>query len=137
MRPPALMRGPEEENRGATAPAARRPRNVHEGGQSGIVAPAQRKQALGNKGAVEPCERHHVGDGAECNQIEVAKQIGLGLAAFQYPRAAQLAIERDHGHEDEPDRGEMAEPRRSSSRLGLTTAARREAVHRPDDGRSP
>ena len=68
---------PEQE---AEMPGLRRAaqaRDVHQRGQSDILAPAQRQQALGDEGAVETLERHHVGDGAERDQIEQAEQIGL------------------------------------------------------------
>ena len=86
------------------------PRHVHQRGQPDMVAPAHRDQALGDEGAVEALERHHVGDGAERDQIEEAEQIGLRPRAGPEAARAQLAVDRDHGHEHEPDRGEMAEP---------------------------
>ncbi len=52
----------------AEVPGLRRPaqaRNIHQGSEPRIVAPAQRQESLGHKGAVEPPERNHVGHGAE------------------------------------------------------------------------
>ena len=53
------------------------PRHVHQRGQPDVVAAAQRQQSLGDEGAVETLERHHVGDGAERDDVEPAEQIGL------------------------------------------------------------
>ena len=53
------------------------PRHIHQRGEAGIVAAAHRQQALGDEGAVEALERHHVGDGAERHDIEPAEQVGL------------------------------------------------------------
>src|SRR5260370_31288684 len=36
--------------------------DIHQGGEPGIVAAAQRQQTLGDESAVETLERHHVGD---------------------------------------------------------------------------
>ena len=77
MRPPALMRGPEQE---AEMVGLRRPaqaRHIHQRGQPDMLAPAQRDQPLGDEGAVEPLQRHHVGDGAERHEIERGEQIRL------------------------------------------------------------
>ena len=73
------------------------------------LAPAQRDEALGDKGAVEPDERHHIGDGAERNVVQKQQQIGLG--PFRGPKAAraQDAVHSHDGHEDEPDRSKMTE----------------------------
>ena len=51
------------------------PRAVHQRGESGMIAPAQRHEALGDEGAVEALERHHIGDRAERHQIEKAEKI--------------------------------------------------------------
>ena len=56
---------------------AAEPRHVHQRGEPDMLAPAHRDQALGDEGAVEPLERHHVGDGAERDQVEQVEQIGL------------------------------------------------------------
>ena len=64
----------------AEMPGLRRagqPRDVHQRGQAEMLAPPQRDQALGDEGAVEALERHHVGDRAERDQIEHRQQIGL------------------------------------------------------------
>ena len=53
------------------------PRHVHQRGRAEMLAPAQRDQALGDEGAVEALERHHVGDGAERDQMQRGQQIGL------------------------------------------------------------
>ena len=53
------------------------PRDVHQSGQAEVFAPAQRQQALGDEGAVEPLERHDVRHGAERDQMQRAEQIRL------------------------------------------------------------
>ena len=56
-------------------------RGIHQRGQPDIVAPAHGEQAFGDEGAVEALERHHVGDGAERDEVERAEEIGLGRAS--------------------------------------------------------
>ena len=69
-------------------------------------------QPLRNEGAVEPLERHDVGDGAERHKVERVEQVGLGAQHMPEAALAQLAVHRDHGHEHEADRSEMVEPRK-------------------------
>ena len=85
------------------------PRHIHQADMAGALAPAQRDQALGDESAVEPDQRHHVGDGAERHIVEERQQIGLGPLRGPKAARAQHPVDRHHGHEDEPDRGEMAE----------------------------
>ncbi len=109
MRPPALMRGPEQE---AEVPALRRPgqaRGIHQGGQADMLAPAHREQALLNEGAIEPLERHHVGHRAERHQIERVEQVRLGTQHMPEAALAQLAVDRDHRHEHEAAGRELIE----------------------------
>ncbi len=109
MRPPALMRGP-----------SRKPRCQASGGPDSratsmrldkprLLAPAQHLQSLGDEGAIEPDQRHHVGDGAERHVVEQGQQIGFGPRIGPKTAGAQLAIDRHHRHEHEPDRGEITE----------------------------
>ena len=51
------------------------------------LAPAQRDQAFGDEGAIEPDQRHHVGDGAERDIVEEREQIGLGPLRASKSRA--------------------------------------------------
>ena len=85
------------------------PRHIHETDKSRLLAPAQHQQALGDEGAIEPDQRHHVGDGAERHVVEERQQIGLGPRLGPKTAGAQFAIDRHHGHEHEPDRGEITE----------------------------
>ena len=87
----------------------RQPRHIHQAHRPRPLAPAQRDQTLGDEGAVEPDQRHDIGDGAERDVVEETEQIGLRPLARQKPRCAQNAIDRDDGHEGQPDGGEMAE----------------------------
>ena len=75
-------------------------------------------QALGDEGAVEPLERHDVGDGAERHKVERVEQVGLGAQHMPEAALAQLPVHRDHDHEHEADRGEMGGPRRIVCRFG-------------------
>ena len=74
-----------------------------------MLAPPHRQQSLGDEGAVEPLERHHVGDGAERDQVEQIEQVRLRPRRAPEAAPAQFAVHRHHGHEHQPDRGEMAE----------------------------
>ena len=71
---------PEQE---AEMPGLRRagqPRHVHQRGLPDVLAAAQRNQALGDEGAVEADQRHHVGDRAERDQMQQRQQVGLAAA---------------------------------------------------------
>jgi len=90
---------------------AAEPRDIHQGGEPGIVAPTQRQQTLGDESAIEALERHHIGDRSERHQIEEPEKIRF--RPFRRPKSprAQFAIDRDHGHEHEAHGGEVAERR--------------------------
>ena len=75
-----------------------------------MLTPAERNQTLRDEGAVEPLERHDIGDGAERDQMQERQQIGLAPQAGPEAAPAQFARERDQRQEDQTDRGEMAEP---------------------------
>ena len=101
---------PEHE---AEMPGLRRavePRHVHQRGEADMVAAAQRDQSLGDEGAVEPGQRHDVGDGAERDVMQHAEQIRLRPLAGPEAARAQFAVDRDQRDEHEADGGEMAEP---------------------------
>ena len=98
---------------------AAEPREIHERGQPDIVPPPQRKQALGDEGAVEALERHHIGHGAERDQIEEAEEIGLRTLERPKSARAQRAVERNDSHEHEADGGEMAELRQVIEPVGI------------------
>ena len=73
------------------------------------LAPAQRDQPLGDERAVEPDQRHHVGNRAERDVVKKRQQIGLGPLVGPKTAPAQHPVHRHDGHENEPDGGEMAE----------------------------
>ena len=79
--------------------------------ESRLLAPAQHQQTLGDEGTIEPDQRHHVGDGTERHVVEEGQQIGFGPRIGPKTAGAQFAIDRHHGHEHEPDCGEIAEAR--------------------------
>ena len=98
----------------AEMPGLRRavqPRDIHQRGVADMIAAAQRDQALRDEGAVEPDQRHDIGDGAERDVMQHADKIRL--RPFRGPEAArpQFAVDRDQRDEHEADRGEMAEAR--------------------------
>ena len=78
---------PEQEAEMPGLGRAAEPRDIHQGGEPGIVAPTQRQQPLGDEGAVEALERHHVGNRAERDQVEQAEEIGLAAAPASRIRA--------------------------------------------------
>ena len=86
-------------------------RDIHQGGEPGIVAAAQRQQTLGDESAVETLERHHVGDRSERHQIEEPEEVWFRPLRRPKSTRAQFAIDRDHGHEHEADGREVAERR--------------------------
>ena len=61
-----------------------------------------------DKGAVEPDQRHDIGDGRKRDKIERSKQV-RALAAVPEACLAQSAIERDERHEDDARGAEIAE----------------------------
>ena len=98
----------------AQVPAFRRsgePRRVHQCGQADMLAAAHRDQPLRDEGAVEPLERHDVGNGAERHKVERVEQVGLRAQHVPEAALAQLAVDGDYGHEHEADRRQMVEPR--------------------------
>ena len=100
---------PEQEAEMPRLRRAAEARHVHQRGEPDILAPAQRQQPLGDEGAVETLERHHVGDGAERHEVEEARAGRARGARRPESARAQLAVDRDDGHEHEADGGEMAE----------------------------
>ena len=64
---------------------------------------------LGDERAVEPNKRHHVGDSAERHVVDEREQVGLGTGLGPEAAGAQHAVHRHHGHEGEPNGGEMPE----------------------------
>ena len=68
---------PEQEAQVKRLGRTGQPRHVHQRGEPDVVAAAQRQQSLGDEGAVEALERHHIGDGAERDDVEPAEQVGL------------------------------------------------------------
>ena len=82
-----------------------KPRHVHQADMAHPLAPPQRDQALGDEGAIEPDQWHHVGDGAERNVVEKREQVRL--ATLHSPKAAlaQHPINRNDRHESQADGG--------------------------------
>ena len=114
---------PEQEAEMPAFGRAGEARRIHQRGQADMLAPAHREQALGDEGAVEPFQRHHVGDGAERHQVEEVEQVRLRTQHVPEAALAQFAIDRDHGHEHEAEAARWFSPDRSSCRFGLTSAS--------------
>src|SRR5689334_15964173 len=54
---------------------AREARDIHERSEPKILSSSHRQQPLGDEGAIEALERHHIGDGAKRHEIEQAEKI--------------------------------------------------------------
>ena len=91
MRPPALMRGPSRKPRCQHSGAARERRDVGERGESGPLPAAHDLQALAHEGAVQPDQRHDVGDGRERDEIEPGEKVG------RRPRVPEAALAQARG----------------------------------------
>ena len=107
----------------AEVPRLRRPgepRRIDQRGEPDPLAPPHRDQPLGDEGAVEADERHHVGDGAERDEIDEVEQVGLGPRRVPEPAAAQLAVDRDDVRNTRPTAARWPSAERSSCRFGLT-----------------
>ena len=87
------------------------PRHIHQRGQPDALAAPHCDEALGNKGAIEAFERHHIGNGAERNEIEEIKQFGLRPYAVQKPRRRSSRLVATTDKEDKAHRREMAKAR--------------------------
>ena len=72
------------------------------------LAPAQRGQSFRHKGAIEPGQRNHVGNRAECDVGEEAEEVRLGPLYVPKTADAEHAIDGDDSHEGEPDGGQVA-----------------------------
>ena len=81
-------------------------RDIGERAQAGIVPEPQHFESLGDEGAVRLSERHHVAHRGERNEIEQAKQVGLGAIAIE-ALAPQNAGGRHEEQENDPCGGEM------------------------------
>ncbi len=118
MRPPALMRGPIDK---AQVVGPRRPvgaGDVEQRRKPRPAALAHDREALDDKGAVEPDQRHDVGDGRERNEIERRDKI-RAFAAVPEARLAQSPIERNERHEDDARRTEVAQARKIVLAIGI------------------
>src|SRR5437588_861431 len=65
-------------------------RDIHQCGEAWALAPSQGNEPFGNESTIEPFEQHHIGDGAECNQVEEAQEVRL--APLQRPEAAPAQL---------------------------------------------
>ena len=75
-------------------------------------------EPLDDKGAVEPDQRDHVGDGRERHEIERGDQV-RGLAPVPEARLPQRPVQRDERHIDDPGGAEIAEPGKIVLAVGI------------------
>ncbi len=66
----------------------------------------QHLEPLGDEGAVEADERHHVGHGGERDEVEIGAEVGLGAGGEEAP-LAQGAQKPDRGEESDAGGAEM------------------------------
>ena len=105
-RPPALMRGPEDEAERVARRGAVDAGGVGQGAQAGIVSHAQDSEALGDEGAVHALEGHHVAHGRERHEIEKAEEIRLWAATIEAV-APQDPRRLDKKQKNQARRGEV------------------------------
>ena len=99
-----------------------RPRDIEQRAQARPAARVHDGQALFDEGAVEAGQRRDVGDRGERDEIEGGEEIGHRPVG-EKTACAKRALQGDKRHEDDASGAELAEPDRSSRRLGLTTIA--------------
>ena len=110
MRPPALMRGPSRKPRchGSGGPPSRAT------SISAVRPTCSRRRIasrpLATKARLSPLSGTTSATVPSATRSSSAEQIGLRPRSRPEAARAQLAVDRHHGHEHEPDRGEMAEP---------------------------
>ena len=112
----------------AEVPRLRRPgeaRGIHQRGEADAVAAAHGDQPLGDEGTVEALQGHHVGNGAQRDEIEQRHQVGLGAVAGPEAAGTQLAVHRHDREERQAHRGEMAEPGEIIEPVGIDHRDRR------------
>jgi hypothetical protein len=66
-------------------------------------------QPLGDEGAVERFEWHHVGNGAQRDEIDEIEEIGLRPRGAPEAAPAQFAVDGDDREENQSDGGQMTE----------------------------
>src|ERR1700722_10780566 len=76
------------------------------------------REALDDKGAVEPDERHDIGDGGERDEVERRHEI-LAFAAGPEAGCPQRAVQRHERHEGHARRAEIAEPGKIVLAVGI------------------
>ena len=81
-------------------------RDIRERAQARIMPEPQHFETLGDESAVRLLERHHVAHRGERNEIEQAKQVGLGAIAIE-ALAPENAGGRHEEQENDPCGGEM------------------------------
>ena len=87
------------------------PGHVGQRPQAGVLPPRHHLEALGDQGAVDPGQRHHVADGSQRHQVQPLHEVGLGPAGGPRPIPAGLAqdpVEADHQQKGHPHRRQLA-----------------------------
>src|SRR5262249_42739184 len=100
---------PDDEAEMPGRPWPAKPCNVGKRREAAGAAMAQRDQALGNAGAMEPTEGHHVADRTDGDETEPLQEVRLGAAGRVPARLAEGAVDGDQRQEGDANRGEMTE----------------------------
>ena len=92
--------------------------DVEQGRKPRPAALTHDREALDDKGAVEPDQRHDVGDGRERNEVERRHKVRTSPAVPE-ARLAQRAVERHERHKDDARRAEVAQARKIVLTVGI------------------
>ena len=97
--------------------------DVEQGRKPRPAALTHDREALDDKGAVEPDQRHDVGDGRERNEVERRHKVRTSPAVPE-ARLAQRAVERHERHEDDAGGAEIAQARKIVLTVGIDQRGR-------------
>src|SRR5215207_11093829 len=86
----------------------REARGVEDRGKADPAARAYDREALAHEGAIQPLQRHDIGNGRERHEIEALEKVRLTTARPETAHA-KLAVERHEREEHDAGRAEMAE----------------------------
>ena len=92
--------------------------DVEQGRKSGTAPLAHDCEPFDDKGAVEPDQRDHVGDGRKRHEIERGDQV-RGLPPVPEARLPQRPVQGDEPHIDDPGGAQIAEPRKIVLAVGI------------------
>ncbi len=99
------------------------PSDVGQRRDPAVAAAGERHQPLGDEGAVEPDQRHHIADRAERHQVEPLQQVGLAAVGAVPPASPQQPVDRHHGHVGDADGGEVTKTGKVVLAVGIDQSA--------------